>query len=362
MLERIRVIAVGSCIFWMLLLPFDYHYFDWFFKTIQSPVFNGLRVIDHQLIFETDTYGTYLLTILSVLLGAAVTPITILLLKKYELKTVEVLKTILAGILFFFLFKYGWNKVVKLQFYLPEPNIAYSPLGKLSKDIAYWSVVGSSYSYTVILGIVELLVAIMLLFKRTQFLGSILAIGVFAQVVLVNFSFDISVKLLALSLLIFSIAYSCCFAVQWKNVFGFPALVVLKQDSAKKLMLKWSFVVLVVLEVSVSSFVAMNFNDDKTPRLPHHGAYEVKGSEQIKRVFIHRHQFLIVETTNGNFSDYPIDISNRNEYVTRNREMICNWKRRELIVLQDTFKLKLIPYKELPLFENSFHWTSDEFH
>jgi len=362
MTDRIRIIAIGTCIFWMLLLPFDYQYFDWFFKSLQTPFFSGLQVIDHDLIFETDTYGTYLLTVLAVLLGAAVTPITVLLLKKYDLKSVEVLKTILAGILFFFLFKYGWNKLVKLQFYLPEPNIAYSPLGKLSKDIAYWSVVGSSYSYTVILGIVELLVAGLLLFKRTQFLGSILTIGVFAQVVLVNFSFDISVKLLSTSLLIFSIAYSSCFATQWKNVFGFPALVVLTRDSGKKRILKWGFATLVLLEVSLSSFLAFNFNDDKTERLPHHGAYEVKGSGNIKRIFIHRQQFLIVETNSGDFSDYPIDISNENEYVTRNREMICNWTRNEFILLQDTFKLKALPYKELPLFENGFHWTSDEFH
>lgn len=362
MLERFRIIAIGTCIFWVLLLPFDYSWFDWFFKTIQSPVLSGLRVIDPSLIFETDTYGTYLLTILSVLLGAAVTPIIILLLKRYNWKSVDVLKTILGGILFFFLFKYGWNKVVKLQFYLPEPNIAYSPLGKLSKDIAYWSVVGSSYSYTVILGVVELLVALLLLFKRTQFLASILATGVFAQVVLVNFSFDISVKLLSISLLLFSIAYSCCFAIQWKSVFGFPVLVVLQKDSVRKLWLKRIFVTAVVLEVSLSSVLSMNFNYDNTPRLPHHGAYEVIGSQKIKRLFIHRHHFLIIETPAGEFIDYPIAVSDTNEYVTRNREMVCDWKTNKLIVLQDTFALKVIPYRTLPLYRNDFHWSSDEFH
>ena|SRR6218665_251183 len=364
MLNRLKIIGIGSCIFWMLLLPFDYDLFDWFFKAVQFPVFSALHFLDQHLLFETDTFGTYLLVILAVFLGAVFTPITYWFLQKYKLSSTEVLKTILGVILFFFLFSYGWNKLVKQQFYLPEPNILYTPFGQLSKDIAYWSVVGSSYSYTIVLGIVELLAAVLLLFKRTQFLASILAVGVFAQVFLVNFSFDISVKLLSSSLLLFSILYSCCFSTQWKNVFGFPTLVVLKKDSKPRRILKAVFVFAVLLEVCLPNILSMSYNDDNAARLAHHGAYEVVGSNEIRRAFIHRHHYLILELRNGEFRDFAIDVSDKTQYATRNSEFICNWKINSpmLIHLQDTFWLKQLPYKELPILKSGFHLTSDQFH
>ncbi len=364
MLNRLRIIGIGSCVFWMLLLPFDYHLFDWFFKAVQFPVFSALHFLDRNLLFETDTFGTYLLIVFALFLGAVFTPITDWILKRFELSPLQVLKTVLGGILFFFLFLYGWNKVVKLQFYQPEPNILYTPFGQLSKDIAYWSLVGSSYSYTVILGYVEMIVAFLLLFKRTQFLASILCVGVFAQVVLVNFSFDISVKLLSFSLLAFSMFYSCCFTTQWKNVFGFPTLVILKKDSRIKRIVKLVFVFAIVLEVCLPNILGKSFNDDNTKRLPHHGAYEVKHSANYKRVFIHRQHYLILETQDGRFHDLPIDVSDKTLYVTRNREFICSWNSGspKLIHLQDTFVLKAIPYKDLPLLKSDFHWTSDQFH
>jgi len=364
MLNRLQLIGIGSAVFWMLLLPFDYQLFDWFFKAVQFPVFSALHFLDENLIFETDTFGTYLLLIFVVFLGAVFMPITQWILKKYQLKSVEVLKIVLGAILFFFLISYGWNKAVKQQFYLPEPNILYTPFGQLSKDIAYWSVVGSSYSYTVILGYVELLVAFLLLFKRTQFLASILCIGVFAQVVLVNFSFDISVKLLSFSLLAFSIFYSCCFATQWRNVFGFPTLVILKTDTKLKRMVKVVFVLVVVAEVFTPNILGNTYNDDHTERLAHHGAYQVVGSNQIRRAFIHRQHYLILELKNGKFQDFAIDVSDKREYVTRNREFSCSWNSDlpKLIHLQDTFELKELPYQSLPLLKSDFHWTSDEFH
>src|SRR5690606_15986891 len=108
---------------------------------------------------------------------------------------------------------------------------------------------------------IEVVTALLLLFKRTQFLASLLALAIFGQVVLINCSFDISVKLLSGSLLLFSLVYSACFIQNWKGVFGFPANFIPPAHSQKRQLLKCSFALLVILECMVPSFLSSNFND-----------------------------------------------------------------------------------------------------
>lgn len=362
MKEHLKLSFIGIAAWWMILLPFDYACFDWIFKFIQKPIFGLLKQFDKELIFETDTYGTYVLISLSMLLGTLSSPLIHWACSKWKWNTTELLKTVLAGILFFFLFKYGWDKITKTQFYQPEPNTLFTPFGKLSKDIAYWSLVGSSYSYSVTLGIIEVLAAVLLLFKRTQFLASLLALVIFGQVVLINFSFDISVKLLSGSLLLFSLIFSACFTENWKGIFGFSMSTVRKQDSTKHRIVKYLFVSLVVIESILPTLRTGNWNDDQFPRLPHHGAYSVEGSLQIKHLFIHRNNYLILQSWDDEYTDYRIDTHSKDQYTSLNRKITCNWIKKQLIIHQDTFSLQQIPFKKLPLLEESFHTFSDEFH
>lgn len=360
--EHLKLSFIGIAGWWMLLLPFDYTLFDWIFKLVQKPFFGLLNALDEDLIFETDTYGTYVLIALSILLGVLSSPLIHWICTKWKFNSTQILKTVLAGILFFFLFKYGWDKIIKMQFYRPEPNTLFTPFGKLSKDIAYWSLVGSSYTYTLTLGVIEVVTALFLLFKRTQFLASLLAMTIFGQIVLINFSFDISVKLLSGSLLLFSMIYSMCFSQNWRSMFGFSANVTPALSSRKHQIFKVSFAFLVILECMLPSFLSGNFNDDHVPRLPHHGAYAVLGNPQVKRLFIHRQHYLILQSHEDAFKDYRIDTHNPQRYSTLNGEITCDWNKNLLLIQNDTFAMKKIPLKKLPLLEESFHPFSDEFH
>lgn len=362
MSEHLKLSLIGIAAWWILLLPFDYALFYWLFKLIQKPILGLLNRMDEGLIFETDTYGTYVLIALSILLGVLSSPLINWICTKWKWNSTKLLKTVLASILFFFLFKYGWDKITKTQFYLPEPNTLYTPFGKLSKDIAYWSLVGSSYSYTLTLGIIEVFTALLLLFKRTQFLASLLAIAIFGQVVLINFSFDISVKLLSSSLLLFSIVYSFCFVQNWKGVFGFSTEQIHENNSRLHQVVKFVFTLLVIIECIIPTLFSKNFNDDQFPRLAHHGAYRVDGNSQIKYLFIHRQHYIILQTWNDEFKDYKMDTHLSNQYTTHDGEIACKWNENQLIIQNDTFQIKSIPFKELPLLQESFHTFSDEFH
>ncbi|MDR0802099.1 hypothetical protein [Fluviicola sp.] len=364
MSEGLKISFIGIACWWLLLLPFDYTLFNWFFHSVQSPFFSILKSLDETLIFETDTFGTYLLIALSLILGILSGFPVKWLCKKLRITPTALLKTVLAGILFLFLFKYGWDKLVKIQFYRPEPNILYTPFGKLSKDIAYWSLTGASYPYTVALGSIELLIALLLLFKRTQFLASLLSIIVFAQIVLINFSFDISVKLLSASLLIFSLVYTSCFPENWKGILGLKNTPSFTKNTLNHRIVKGIFAFAIVLECTLPSFRYGNFNDDQFPRLKHHGAYEVLHSSGIRRMFIHRDGYLILESQQGVFSDFKLDIRDPNRYQVSGQPFTCLWKQtgNQLIFKQDTFQIRPIPYKELPVLRESFHPFSDEFH
>jgi uncharacterized membrane protein YkgB len=362
MKEHLKISFIGIAIWWMLLLPFDYTLFDWLFKSIQNPFTGLLQQMDKDLIFETDTYGTYVLIAMSLLLGVFSSPIVHWICSKRKLHPTELLKTILASILFFFLFKYGWDKITKGQFYMPEPNTLFTPFGKLSKDIAYWSLVGSSYSYTVSLGIIEVLAALLLLFKRTQFLASLLTIGIFAQVVLINFSFDISVKLLSGSLFLFSIAYSICFTTNWRGLLGLGAERTPFKSSRKHLIIKFVFAIVVIAESIFPSLMSGNLNDDQYPRLAHHGAYRVYGSREVKYLFIHRQHYLILQSKKDVFTDYRIDTHVSHQYTTSQRNIICDWRKNQVIMGRDTFRIEKIPFTNLPILQESFHAFSDEFH
>lgn len=362
MKEHLKVSFIGIAFWWVLLLPFDYSLFDWIFKTVQKPFIGLLNTIDQELIFETDTYGTYVLIALSLLLGVFSSPIVHWICSKWKLQPTELLKTVLASILFFFLFKYGWDKIIKVQFYMPEPNTLFTPFGKLSKDIAYWSLVGSSYPYTVSLGIIEVITALLLLFKRTQFLASLLAVVIFGQVVLINFSFDISVKLLSGSLLLFCIVYSLCFRQNWRGLFGYGAEKIRYNNTLKHRVMRFIFAGLIIAESISPSLISGNLNDDHYPRLAHHGAYRVYGSREVKHLFIHRRHYIILQSKNDVFTDYRIDTHGSNQYTASQRNIVCDWRKNQIIIDNDTFRIEKIPFKNLPILQESFHTFSDEFH
>lgn len=133
---------------------------------------------------------------------------------------------------------------------------------------------------------------------------------------MVNIGFDITVKfyslfLLLLTTLILSPHFRTLylFFIQGQKV-QLPILPEVITSSQKKRLVK-SFVVCVLLFEGLFKFVQMNnFNDDIAPRPYLHGAYEVveNTSINIKRVFVHRHGYLIFQDHQDKMFDYKLTI------------------------------------------------------
>jgi hypothetical protein len=190
-------------------------------------------------------------------------------------KIYNLLLVIIAYYLAFQMLYYGFNKVFKCQFFLPEPNILYTTVGETSKDLLFWTVMGSSYSYTVFGGCLELLAAILLLNKKTRLLGALVCVVIMSNVVAINFCFNISVKFYATFFLLLALLLITPYA---KSLYYFfvrqefiPTDIGEEIIATKKQ--KWvKFIVIWVLlfEVLAPYVLANNFNDDLQERPPLH--------------------------------------------------------------------------------------------
>jgi len=296
------------------------------------------------------------------------------------------------------LFRYGFDKLFKHQFYFPEPNILYTPLGYLSKDILYWSTMGSSYWYTVFSGLLEIIPAVLLLFKRTRQSGAIIALLVMTNVVMINFGFDISVKVHSSFLLLLCIIVALPGIKKLYNFFILHKLIHTEEwhpkiDSKNKTVfyqLSKAVVISCILFESLFIYFKMqNFNDDTAERPFLHGAYSIElfirnndtilpiltDSTRIKRFFIHRNGYFIFQNMIDEMDDYQLnyDFENRQLILTgyNNSKIIFDYVQSEkddVLMLSgkinnSTIKMKArqIDLSKLPLLEKGIHFTIDDY-
>ncbi|MFD8155103.1 DoxX family protein [Streptomyces sp. NPDC059720] len=102
------------------------------------------------------------------------------------------------------MFSYGAAKAVPLQFQLP-PSKLVEPLGALSPMSLLWAQTGSSTPYQMVLGCAEIASGLLLVVPRTASLGALLSAAEMAQVLLLNMTFDVPVKVHSFQLLLLSL-------------------------------------------------------------------------------------------------------------------------------------------------------------
>lgn len=312
--------------------------------------------------------------------------------RKETIKSEYLLSTSAAYLLAFFLLKYGADKIFKAQFYFPEPNILFTKLGFLSKDILYWSVMGTSRSYSIFAGIIEVIPAFLLFSKRTRLLGGIIAFGVLLNVWMINFSFDISVKLLSSYLLLLSIIIIYPYRemlfgifIRQENKFQRPAFEsILIQKSILQKLIK-SFLIAFLLFESFAFYIETGqFNDDAVPRPLFHGAYKTIPTTDtaefsqlfgnhaaLEYLFVHRKGYFITLNDQENFSDFLLQTVSTNDLYLKKGKQIYHllfyragdhykltWEEAGKHYI---LKCKMIPLDTLPVSSKKRNWNVDNF-
>jgi uncharacterized membrane protein YphA (DoxX/SURF4 family) len=116
------------------------------------------------------------------------------------------LRVVLRYYLFYQLVLYGIGMIIKTQF--PQEGLSrlVQPYGESSPMGLAWTFLGHSYGYNMFMGIAEVLAGVLMLWRRTTTLGSLLAIAVMANVFAVNLFYDVPVKLLSGHMLLMALA------------------------------------------------------------------------------------------------------------------------------------------------------------
>ena len=96
---------------------------------------------------------------------------------------------------------YGAIKVIKSQFPAPTLDKLVQPIGDQSPMAMLWNFMGASQSYNVFTGLGEFLGGLLLTTRRTLLLGALVSIAVLSNIVMLNFSYDVPVKLYSAHLL-----------------------------------------------------------------------------------------------------------------------------------------------------------------
>jgi hypothetical protein len=115
------------------------------------------------------------------------------------------LRVVLRYTLIIALLSYGIIKIFGLQMIFPSLSQLATPLGDLLPMRLSWLFVGYSDSYQAFSGVMEVMAGILLFFRRTSAFGAVVAAAVFANVVMLNLSYDIPVKLYSIHLFVMSV-------------------------------------------------------------------------------------------------------------------------------------------------------------
>lgn len=101
---------------------------------------------------------------------------------------------------------YGSVKILPSQFPFPALDRLLMPLGDASPMGLAWRFMGYSTAYNVFAGLGEVIGGLLLLWRRTTTLGALILIAVLSNVVMINFAFDVPVKLYSSHLLVVALA------------------------------------------------------------------------------------------------------------------------------------------------------------
>ncbi|HEX5030789.1 MAG TPA: hypothetical protein VFX78_04965 [Candidatus Eisenbacteria bacterium] len=148
-----------------------------------------------------DTTFSYLMLACMIVLSVALTALwTVLVRPKQHEVLGHWLRVYVRYVLASAMLGYGMLKVFKSQF--PEPSALrlLQPYGDSSPMALLWTFMGFSTPYTFFVGSAEVLGGLLLLFRRTTMLGGLVVLAVMSNVVMLNFCYDVPVKLYSVHL------------------------------------------------------------------------------------------------------------------------------------------------------------------
>ena len=190
------------------------------------------------------------------------------------------------------LFSYGFAKVIQTQFPPPTPDRFIEPWGQFSPMGVLWSFMGYSPAYNFFTGLGEALGALLTAIRRTATLGALLLIAVMSNVVILNFTYDVPVKLFSTNLLLMAVFIACA---DYSRLLG---VLILNRDAKRReerplfALPRWNKIaagvggafVLFVMGQDLVRSISIRSATKTAMRAPLYGAYQVEEFRRVAQV------------------------------------------------------------------------------
>jgi hypothetical protein len=180
---------------------------------------------------------------------------------------------------------YGGYKVIMSQFAAPDPDRLIQTFGEASPMGLLWTFMGASRSYNVFSGLAEMISGLLLLTRRTTLLGALSSMAVMANVAMLNFSYDVPVKLYSLHLFAMGLFLAAPDLQRLLDVFVLnrpvPAAEIRplfrkRWQHGSALALRTVFIVGMTVLCLYKSYSASKQYGDLAPRPPFYGVWNVE--------------------------------------------------------------------------------------
>lgn len=384
-----------------LFIYFIFHLFSFLFALVLNPLifWSGKSLFHIGYSFEASGYGSgdntynYLEMFwhlcLSLILAIPVTMQTNQFAHKNSYKTIRYLfQTVLRLYLAFYMLVYGFSKVFPFQFPPMDYFRLAQPYGESSPMGLAWTFMQFSPYYTAFTGLAEVLGGLLLLNRKTVTLGAVILTGVITNIVMMNFCYDIPVKissshmlLAALILLYYDRIRLLHFFFQNKAVPPKEHEIYLGDARSEKVLhyIKTGFKLLLsvgILSAFSIAYFTMNKQDKSNP--PLYGIYEVSTpknhSDYLYFVF-ETHNGAAIRYTNNTYTSFTTtidtvantivlqEITAKNSKTTAKTENFRYTKTKEGLILQmpdsTSVTLKRKTKEDILLSGRGFHWINE---
>lgn len=205
---------------------------------------------------------------------------------------------------------YGFSKIFKAQFADYGLERLLQTVGDMSPMGLAWTFMGHSFYYNIFIGSAEILGGLLLVFRRTTTLGSLIIIGVMTNVFMMNLLYDVPVKLVSFHIILMALIL---LSVNGKRVFNFFFKNVdikgeiyyysIKNQTFKKIISvsKKLVVTIVIGIIIIQSFVQFNSLEQLKEKSEFYGIWETEKFIKNKVILPplltdnHRWRYLIID-------------------------------------------------------------------
>jgi hypothetical protein len=288
---------------------------------------------------------------------------------------------------------YGAFKVISSQFGPPTLDRLMQPYGDSSPMGLLWTFMGASEPYTMFVGFAEMISGILLFPRKTATLGALMSIGVLSNVVALNFSYDVPVKLFSMHLLAMAVFLLLPELRRLANFFilNRPAECVPVQPLFRRPLLHRGALVIasLFLITVVGTSLYQSYDQRRTfvaQRSPLYGVWEVAefnlgptaspaaAAQRWRRIIFDSPRRIALQTTTNPHERFSIQLDQEKRAITLSKRDDPNWKAAlnyeqlgpDVMTLtgalngsEMTARLRRTDERKFLLTDRGFHWINE---